>query len=78
MKELEKEIKTLKDGLEELRVEVSYHHDKPSYEPDDKFLIVMEPFLEEATHSFEKMLKTKTEMTEKVIIHIIVSSCDLM
>ena len=36
----------------------------PSYEPDDKFLVVMEPFLQEATKSFEKMQKTKTEMEE--------------
>ena len=66
MKELDKEIHTLEEGLKELHDEVSVHHDHPSYEPDDKFLIVMEPFLQEATKSFEKMQKTKTEMEEKV------------
>ena len=78
MKELDKEIHTLEEGLKELRDEVSYHHDHPSYEPDDKFLVVMEPFLQEATNSFEKMQKTKSEMEEKVMIYSVISSCDLM
>lgn len=79
LKELEKEINTLETGLKELHNEVSYHQEKPSYEPDDKFLAVMEPFSKEATQSFEKMLKTKTEMKEKVnTVYIMVSSCDLM
>jgi len=78
LKELDKEVLTLETGLEELRKEVSYHHDNPSYEPDDKFLVVMEPFLEEATHSFEKMEKTKVEMKEKVTIQCHhVTPCDL-
>ena len=67
LKELDKEIKTLEDGLKELRDEVSYHHGHPSYEADDKFLVVMEPFLQEATQSYDKMQKTKTEMEEKVM-----------
>ena len=52
LKELEKEISTLETGLKELKDEVSYHHDNPSYESDDRFLVVMEPFLQEATQSF--------------------------
>ena len=80
LKELEKEIHTLKTGLGELRTEVSYHHDNPSYEPDDKFMVVMEPFLEEATQSFEKMEKTKVEMEEKVVnnIQCRCDPCDLL
>ena len=66
LKELEKEISTLETGLKELKDEVSYHHANPSYEPDDRFLVVMEPFLQEATQSFDKMQKTKVEMKEKV------------
>ena len=66
LKELEKEITTLETGLKELKDEVSYHHDNPSYEPDDRFLVVMEPFLKEATQSFDKMQETKAEMKEKV------------
>ena len=66
MKELDKEIKTLKTGLDDLSKEVTYHRENPSYEPDDKFLVVMEPFLEEATQSFESMQKTRTEMNDKV------------
>lgn len=79
LKELEKEIHILNTGLEELRKEVSYHHDNPSYEPDDKFLVVMEPFLEEAARSFEKMEKTKVEMKEKVTMQCHhVTPCDLL
>ena len=75
MKELEKEIHTLETGLKELQDEVSYHHDNPSYEPDDKFLVVMEPFLKEATRSFEKLQKSKSEMKEKVMYYHVIS-CD--
>ena len=78
MKELDKDIHSLEEGLKELRDEVSYHHDRPSYEPDDKFLVVMEPFLQEATKSFERMQKTKTEMEEKVTMLNVALSCDLM
>ena len=79
MKELDKEIHTLEEGLKELSNEVAYHHDHPSYEPDDKFLVVMEPFLQEATQSFEKMQRTKMEMEEKVnsIQCYHVTPCDL-
>ena len=66
LKELEKEITTLETGLKELKDEVSYHHDNPSYEPDNRFLVVMEPSLQEAIQSFDKMQETKIEMKEKV------------
>ena len=66
LKELEKEIQTLENGLQGLQDEVTYHHDNPSYEPDDRFMVVMEPFLEEATTSLDKMNAMKGEMKEKV------------
>jgi len=66
LKELEKEIQALENGLQELKDEVTYHRDNPSYEPDDRFMVVMEPFLEEATTSFDRMITTKGEMKEKV------------
>ena len=78
LKELDKEIHTLEEGLKELQDEVSYHQEHPSYEPDDKFLVVMEPFLQDATKSFERMQKTKTEMQEKVTVTNVVPSCDIM
>ena len=67
MKELEKEINTLETGLKELKDEVSCHYGNLTYEPDDRFLVVMEPFLQEATQSFDKMQETKIEMKEKVV-----------
>ena len=60
LKELEKEINTLETDLEELKDEVSYHNGNLSYltyEPDDRFLVIMEPFLQEVTQSFDKKCK---------------------
>ena len=67
MKELEKEISTLETGLKELKDEVSCHHGNLAYEPDNRILVVMEPFSREATQSFNKMQDTNNEMKEKVI-----------
>ena len=55
---------TLETDLKELKDEVSYHHNNPTYEPDDRFLVVMEPFLQEITQSFDKMQEAKIEMKQ--------------
>ena len=68
LKELEKEINTLEIGLKELKNEVTHHHENPTYEPDDRFLVVMEPFLQEATQSFDKMQETKIEKVRSNIV----------
>ena len=38
------------------------------YEPDGRFLVLMESFLQEATQSFDKMYEAKVEMKKKVTI----------